>query len=331
MIRAVPVLPVRPDLRRGVNICAALSLVALLSGCATLQPAPPATAPQTSTTPLPRPARLQAPTEPIEQDRVAEYFASLQAQRLSNGLLRQERSPRDLPISARDIEETFVRIALYEEYSFVGDQVIERETPSVLRRWEAPVQMQVHFGASVPEARRRADTAFVGTYAARIGRLTGHPVSRVERGGNFHVLVVNEAERGAIGPQLQQLIPGLDSVTLDLVQGLPLTVSCLVLAFSRTGTDVYTDALAIIRAELPDLSRRACYYEELAQGMGLPNDNPRARPSLFNDTGEFAVLTVLDEQLLRVLYDPRLRPGMREREARPIIRQIANELMGGES
>ncbi len=259
------------------------------------------------------------------------YFAALEAQRLANGLLRQERAPRDLPISARDIEDVFVRIALYEEYSFQGDQIIERETPSVLRRWEAPVQMQLGFGASVPDTTRRADTAFVNNYAARLGRLTQHPVSRVDRGGNFHVLVLNEAERRAIGPQLQQLIPGLDSVTLDLVQGIPYSVSCLVLAFSRSGTDVYTDALAIIRAELPDLSRRACYYEELAQGMGLPNDSPRARPSLFNDTAEFAVLTVLDEQLLRVLYDERLQPGMREVEARPIIRQIANELMGGES
>jgi len=115
------------------------------------------------------------------------------------------------------------------------------------------------------------------------------------------------------------------------VRDLPLSVSCLVLAFSRSGTDVYTDAIAVIRAELPELSRRACYYEELAQGMGLPNDSPRARPSLFNDTAEFAVLTTLDEQLLRMLYDPRLRIGMREREARPVIRRIASELMGGES
>ena len=312
-------------------IFASLGLTALLSGCALMPPAAPVTAPQTSATPQPRPSRPPTPPDAEARDSVSAYFAALEAQRLANGLLRQERSPRDLPIAARDIEDAFVRVALFEEYSFQGDQIIERKTPSVLRRWDAPVRMQLGFGASVPDATRRADTAFVSSYAARIAGLTGHPVSRVDRGGNFHVLVLNEAERRAIGPQLQQLIPGLDSVTLDLVQGIPYSVSCLVLAFSRSGTDVYTDALAIIRAELPDLSRRACYYEELAQGMGLPNDSPRARPSLFNDTAEFAVLTVLDEQLLRVLYDERLQPGMREVEARPIIRQISNELMGGES
>ena len=43
--------------------------------------------------------------------------------------------------------------------------------------------------------------------------------------------------------------------------------------------------------------------------MGLPNDSPEARPSLFNDDLEFALLTEHDAVLLRMLYDPRLRPG----------------------
>ena len=43
--------------------------------------------------------------------------------------------------------------------------------------------------------------------------------------------------------------------------------------------------------------------------MGLPNDSPEARPSLFNDDLEFALLTEHDAILLRMLYDPRLRPG----------------------
>lgn len=294
---------------------------------------PPAavTAPEVSAAPQARPARAAPIPPPTAPDQVSAYFASLETQRLSKGMLRRDRAPRDLPVSTHLVEEAFVRVALYEEYVLTGARVIERETPASLRRWQGPVRMQVTFGDSVPETTRGSDTAFVTRYAARLAGLTGHPVSRVDRGGNFHVLVLNEAERIASGPRLQQLIPGLDSVTLDLVRDLPLSVSCVVLAFSRSGTDTYTDALAIIRAELPDLSRRACYYEEIAQGMGLPNDSPRARPSLFNDSAEFAVLTVLDEQMLRILYDARLRPGMREAEARPVIRQIISELMAGES
>jgi hypothetical protein len=286
------------------------------------------------------PASVVAPVAPLEReqidvtsppDDVTAYFIALENRRLSDGMLRAERMPRDVPFSARDLEDIFVQIALYEEYSFVGNRIIERATPTVLRRWQDPVRLSLEFGTAVPASVQRSDRGFVAGYVNRLGRLTGHPVSLVDRSANFHVLVVTEAERQALAPRLSQLVPGIDSVTLDLVRDLPLSVSCLVLAFSRSGTDIYTDAIAIIRAELPDLSRRACYYEELAQGMGLPNDSPRARPSLFNDTSEFAVLTALDENMLRTLYDPRLRPGMAEREARPIIRRIAAELMGGES
>jgi hypothetical protein len=76
--------------------------------------------------------------------------------------------------------------------------------------------------------------------------------------------------------------------------------------------------------------RRACLHEEIAQGLGLINDSPQARPSIFNDNSEFALLTRQDELLLRLLYDPRLKPGMSLAEAKPIIETIAAELVAGE-
>jgi hypothetical protein len=39
----------------------------------------------------------------------------------------------------------------------------------------------------------------------------------------------------------------------------------------------------------------------------------------------------MDEILLKILYDRRLRPGMTESEARPIVEVIAAEIMGGAS
>ena len=63
--------------------------------------------------------------------------------------------------------------------------------------------------------------------------------------------------------------------------------------------------------------------------MGLANDSPTARPSIFNDDEEFGLLTRHDELLLRMLYDPRLRTGMTIDEATPIVQTIAAELVGG--
>jgi hypothetical protein len=107
---------------------------------------------------------------------------------------------------------------------------------------------------------------------------------------------------------------------------------CSVYAFSdRTNPDTYVAAIAVIKAEHPDLLRLSCLHEELAQGLGLANDSPAARPSIFNDDEEFALLTTHDEILLSILYDPRLRPGMTPAEARPIVTRLAAEKLGGES
>jgi hypothetical protein len=96
-------------------------------------------------------------------------------------------------------------------------------------------------------------------------------------------------------------------------------------------SDLYTQAVAVVRAEHPDLLRLSCIHEELAQGLGLANDSPSARPSIFNDDEEFALLTPQDELMLRILYDRRLKPGMTADEARPIVERIAAELMAGGS
>jgi len=73
--------------------------------------------------------------------------------------------------------------------------------------------------------------------------------------------------------------------------------------------------------------RLSCIHEELAQGLGLANDSPQARPSIFNDDEEFAYLTRHDELLLEMLYDPRLEPGMTVDTAAPLVRRIAEEII----
>ena len=72
--------------------------------------------------------------------------------------------------------------------------------------------------------------------------------------------------------------------------------------------------------------QRACIEEELAQGLGLANDSPYARPSIFNDDDEFATLTSMDAVMLQILYNPRLLPGMTLDQARPFLYEISELL-----
>lgn len=292
-------------------------------------------APASTPRPVPAPSGgigNPPPVAPSAQSQAMRtYYAQIQATLLDQGLLRQDVAPRDAPFGARQLTENFIRIALYDEYTSAGGNIVARQSPSHLRRWGGPVRMSVEFGASVPLAQRRSDSAAISSYAGRLGRATGHSVRFVPSGGNFSIFVVNEDERRALAPRLRELVPGIDGASVRAITDLSPATFCVVFAFSEGQSSSYTRAVAVIRGEHPDALRLSCLHEELAQGMGLANDSPRARPSIFNDDEEFALLTRHDEMLLKILYDPRLTPGMTERDARPVIETIAAEMLGGES
>lgn len=280
----------------------------------------------------PPPAPAPGPHVPSAESRALRaYYAQLQATLVSRGLLRTDTGARDAPFTARMLAENFVRIALYDEYVQAPGGFVARESPSVLRRWVAPVRVSLRFGASVPEARRAAERVRVAALLARLSAVTGHPIRLSEAGANFFLYIVDEDERRALGREFAAVMPGLSSSEIAAFTGMAPSTYCQVSAMSGRESGVYLRALAVIRSEHPDLLFRSCLHEEIAQGLGLPNDSPRARPSVFNDDQEFALLTPHDELLLRILYHPSLRPGMTEAEARPIVMSLATALVGGET
>ena len=99
-----------------------------------------------------------------------------------------------------------------------------------------------------------------------------------------------------------------------------------VVQISDENDNVLVAGMAVIGSETTGVLRQACLHEEIVQALGLANDHPDVRPSIFNDDGEFALLTEHDEHLLRILYDSRLEPGMTAETAMPIVRQIAAEI-----
>ena len=304
------------------SLATALSACTLIGGGPGLRPAPRAM----------DPAPVPAPAEPSIASRAVEaHFTKVQADLLARGLLRTDGGGVDTPYGPREIADNFIRIALYDEYVSEGGRLTAREVPSRLRRWEKPVRIGLRFGPSVPPERQAQDRATVAAYAARLARQSGLSIQVSDQSPNYWVYVVSEDERPAMGDQWAALFPGLDPRELDSATGMGLSTFCMVLAISDGNSPVYSGALAVIRSELPDLLRTSCFHEELAQGLGLANDYPRARPSIFNDDEEFATLTSMDEILLKLLYDRRLKPGMREAEVRPMLGPIVAGLVGGGS
>ncbi len=261
-----------------------------------------------------------------------DYYRRLEARLLAQGRLRSDRVPQDAAIDAETLARNFIQIALRSEYDLGnGTRMVPTQQAAPLRRWRDPVRIQLHFGPWADAATQTRLRTDVADYAARLARATGHEVTLTGENGNFLVLFLNEDERRDIQPRLLRLVPDMPAEDVVALRDLDPGNLCTVFAYSRGGSDVYAQAVALIRAELPPLLRLSCIHEELAQGLGLANDSPAARPSIFNDDEEFALLTRHDELLLRILYDPRLRPGMTEAEAAPIVYQIARELLPSNS
>lgn len=303
---------------RGVlSMCALLALVSCVAA-----PAPPGVKPHARPAGLiPPPAPAQ--TGPSERSQaMARHYARMQAKLLTQGLLRTDGGGADTPYTDTDLMRNFEQIAFYDEYARNRGLTRSNGMSGGLRKWEIPVRMAVEFGASVPDAQRGTDTDMVARYADRLARVTRHPISAGPSSAatNFHVLIMGEDDRAQAVARIRQLVPNINPSSLDLFDNLPRSIHCLVVAFSGTENDFsYRRAIAFIRSEHPDLMRRSCVHEELAQGLGLANDSPRARPSIFNDDDEFALLTTHDEELLRLLYAPDLTPGMTFDVARPIL------------
>ena len=312
----------------------AVGLLALLSfaACDTVNgldtsPAPLSRPVVPEDIPLPQQELLPVDERSEASRALATHYRRVENDLRVRGLLRTDGGGPDTTFTDTVLARNFVRIALFDEFVTTPTGLRAQPTISRLRRWEKPVRVTIDFGKTVPEQQRTQDTQNISDYVDRLSRVSGLPMSLSDTDPNFHVLILNEDDRIGYENELRALVPGIDPVSLDAFINVPRDTLCLVLAFSRDNSPAYDKAIALIRGEHPNLMRLSCIHEEIAQGLGLANDSPQARPSIFNDDEEFGLLTTHDELLLKMLYDDRFETGMQAAEAAPIARQIATELL----
>ncbi|MCB2135544.1 MAG: DUF2927 domain-containing protein [Rhodobacteraceae bacterium] len=304
-----------------------LILSATLSGCTG---GPGGTLPFWKSAPPPKAEGSASPAS-AETQIARAYYQRVEANYLAQGLLRTDGGGVDTPFGARELAENFLRIVFFNEFSDEAGRLVASSAPNRLHRWQEPVRIAVEFGPTVPDDQRLSDLTQITDYVARLSRLSGHPMRVTDNAPNHTVLIQNIDERQDAARRILEIAPDTGAGALRSVTAMKPDIYCTVFAFTPGDSAIYDRAVTIIRAELPDTLRLACIHEELAQSLGLVDDSPKARPSIFNDNQEFALLTKQDELMLKMLYDPRLTPGMTLREARPIVEGIARELIGGES
>ena len=242
-------------------------------------------------------------------DSPADAVARLKAE----GKLRTDRAPSDAPFSNDDLVRNFINIAL----QYAPDDLERLPTP--LSKWAGPIRYGIE-GASVTEPDRRA----LHHLMTRFSRLIGLTVVESSQDRNFEILIFDDSEAAAYVENVREEWGRYPARLMAEVFQAP---DCSFIIFGTAEDEnVIGEAVTFHRAGLPEDYRQQCFHEEIAQSLGLFNDDPEARPSIFNDDEEFAFLTLHDEYLLRILYDARLRPGMTPEVVRPIIAEIVEEM-----
>ena len=286
---------------------------------------------------------------PNKRERILGLYQIIKEQ----GGFRTERAPEDATFDSDDLAQSFLLTAFeFEDDPFgTGEKRKGPKTRAMLRRWDDEVNYLV---LSLGEGSAGADD-HVETFVTRLRGLTGRvfrkakPRSKRTEGDPAPDLII------AVGSDqlFEQMIDGArrkkasDRLAVWHRSTSPCAGWLVWERPTKAGEDAAEDnasaddagppkptgtitfAFVAVRSDLSETITQSCLEEEIAQVMGLPNDNDAVRPSLFNDDEEFALLTRHDELLLKILYDPRLSPGMTPGEAMPIVRTIARELTGG--
>lgn len=270
------------------------------------------------------------PLGTVEETALQQMYTTAEELLLAHGKMRTETNPSDARFSYADLVRDFGQIALHNEYQVSGGRFIPNKTPTHLRRWQGPVRVATLFGQSNTSREVRRETREVSEFTRRIAELTDLDMATSDATNtNFLVVFLNRAEQVAFAETLPERYPGISNAVIDAFRNSPRNIFCAAFAFTKDGEKgVYDNALILIKSEHSGFMRKSCIHEEMAQAMGLTNDSPDARPSIFNDDEEFAFLTKHDEILLRMLYDPRLKAGMEDYEVTPLLPSIVRDAVG---
>ena len=210
--------------------------------------------------------------------------------------------------------DAFAKIAFGNEYTVEPDPR--------LQKWAKPIRWRAYEAVALDDGER----AFLARHIARLAGLTGLEFTPAESWpeANFVLYFVAEAEyesaiRRHLDPGRRHLLPRFAET------------ACLGLPRHHRLTHEIEYAIALIpveRARARGLMR-SCIAEETTQMLGLRNDSDAVPGTLFNDKGTARDLTPLDEAMVRLLYHPRLRPGMRRDEALAAARAVLPGLLSG--
>jgi len=207
------------------------------------------------------------------------------------------------------IVESFIDIALNNEYA---------SHKSGIRKWKQPIRYYfIH---------RVADESLheylSNLHLSHLKNITGHDIQETKQAKEANLYIIFSKERF-----LEQELKN-DFKIKSKTERKQLVKNSVCLAHFYVNQDSSLQkAVVIIPVDRARAKAKlvSCIVEELTQIMGLPNDSDKVFPSIFNDKSSNELLSGLDYILLKILYHPDLKIGLREKNVRGIVNNIIQQ------
>ncbi|MGP1717670.1 MAG: DUF2927 domain-containing protein [Methylophilus sp.] len=200
------------------------------------------------------------------------------------------------------LQQAFIEIALRSEYA-VGEQPV--------RKWLQPVKVWLEHHTDQTEQH----SLLTKYHFQHLAKITGHPISfaRSRQEANFVVVFSH----------LQLWRNDIALVSGNLSLKPPPDAACM-FGLDLDDKKAIRKAWVVIPVDYAQEHRQllSCIVEETTQAMGLPSDSDKVFPSIFNDHTPESLLTGLDALLLKMLYQPAIKPGMRASQVKPFLANI---------
>ena len=229
-----------------------------------------------------------------------------------------------LPLSLRAETTALTNERLVRDFGIIafGDEFGQVKDPRLIK-WAKPLKVYARIEAPMGAT----DLAMLDNQLARLSTITGMQINQVksEKDSNFLIIFTDEQKFSDLAVTHLDINdrPGRADMGHRIANS-----NCV--AYFRSDNRSYTIHQATILIPVDRAKSRGilglCIVEETSQAMGLPNDSDDVNPSIFNDSSPLTDLTEHDILLLKMLYDPRMVPGMRQDQALALASEILPEL-----
>lgn len=273
---------------------------------------------------------LAACTQPgggVPDEELRSYYAFAFQDLEQSGGNRSDTRPSDAPISTTLILSAFQDLAFD---TFDGQRLIlpqrANDPRNVLSRWEDPIRLAFLFGPDITPAQRTRFRKAVADVSRQLRRVTGHSITIAPEGTPFNVTValLDRKDQRAFGRVIDRESETMRGIGSGIAES-DVDTFCFVEPFAKDQEALELGgALVLIKAELPEDFYEICAHEELMHLMGMLNHTD-LRPSVLNSDQEFSKITILDDIILAMLYDRRLKSGMSWGEVTPLLPTIASD------